>query len=235
MKLRVMTWNVHAYLGTGGAHNPERTLATLEALAPDIVALQEVEGRDRGHGIFDGIRHIRALGYRDIVEAITISDQSGRYGHVLASRWPIVRETTHDISVEGYEPRRLIDAEVDLPGGRLRVLTSHFGLRASERRRQIVMLAKILEDCQGLPTVVMGDFNDWRRRGWLHRVLGPCFGTAKVPATFPAYMPALPLDRIWGRPARLIRRVWTAPESRRVSDHLPLLAELEWPPGTPAA
>ena len=32
-----------------------------------------------------------------------------------------------------------------------------------------------------------------------------------------------------------IRRVWTEPESRRVSDHLPLLAELEWLPGMPVA
>ncbi len=231
MKLRVMTWNIHGFLGIDGTSDPARTASVLTRLDPDIVALQEVDSRDRGHGAFDGFAHFRSLGHSNVVEAFTISGQAGHYGHMLASRWPIAHERTYDISLDGREPRRLIDAYLELPGGPLRVITSHFGVQARERRKQIAMLRDILAgDCQ-TPVVVMGDFNEWRRRGRLHRSLGRGFGTAQVPRTFPARLPLLPLDRIWSRPASLIDRVWTEGATRHASDHLPLLADLDWPAG----
>jgi endonuclease/exonuclease/phosphatase family metal-dependent hydrolase len=227
--LRLMTWNIHGFLGLDGTSNPARTTSVVKRLDPDIVALQEVESRDRGHGAFDGFANFRALGYHDIVEAITVSDSVGHYGHILASHWPITAEQTHDLSVPGLEPRRLIDAYIDLQGHPLRIITSHFGIRERERRKQIAILQDILAQDDDTPVVVMGDFNGWRRRGRLQRILGPAFGSTGAPATFPARFPFLPLDRIWSRPPGLVRRVWAEAEAREASDHLPLLTDLHWP------
>lgn len=224
-----MTWNIHGFLGIDGTSDPARTASVLSQLDPDIVALQEVDSRDRGHGAFDGFAHFRSLGHTNVVEAFTMSDQAGHYGHMLASRWPIESEQTRDISVPGREPRRLIDAYVGLPGGPLRVITSHFGLKGRERRSQIAMLRDILRTDTQTPVVIMGDFNEWRRSGPLRRALGREFGTARAPVTFPARLPLLPLDRIWSRPADLIDRVWTEAGTRFASDHLPLVADIDWP------
>lgn len=233
MKLRVMTWNIHGFLGFDGTSDPARTASVVERLDPDIVALQEVDSRDRGHGAFDGFAHFRSLGHHDVVEAITVSEQDGHYGHILASHWPITAERTHDISVAGREPRRLVDAYIELPGGSIRIVTSHFGLKYGERRRQITTLREILATDEETPVVVMGDFNEWRRGGRLQKNLGPDFVPVCAPATFPAWIPLLPLDRIWSRPAGLIRRVWAEREERQASDHLPLLADLDWPVDEP--
>lgn len=224
-----MTWNIHGFLGIDGTSDPARTASVVTRLAPDIVALQEVDSRDHGDGAFDGFAHFRSLGHSNVVEAFTISDRAGHYGHMLASRWPIERELTHDISVSGREPRRLIDAYLGLPGGPLRVITSHFGVQGRERRNQIAILRDILATDTETPVVVMGDFNEWRHRGALRRMLGRDFGTARAPVTFPARLPFLPLDRIWSRPADMIDRVWTESGTRHASDHLPLVADIEWP------
>lgn len=228
MKLRVMTWNIHGFLGFDGTSDPTRTASVVQKLDPDIVALQEVDSRDHGRGAFDGFAHFRALGHHDVVEAVTVSEKEGHYGHILASHWPILREKTYNITFRRREPRRLVDAYIELPGGVLRVVTSHFGLQGRERRSQIEILQNVLEQDAETPVIVMGDFNEWRRGGRLRQTLGPDFGSAAAPATFPARLPLLPLDRIWSRPNDLIRRVWAEAETREASDHLPLVADLDW-------
>jgi len=77
-----------------------------------------------------------------------------------------------------------------------------------------------------MPQVLLGDMNEWRRRGWGYRLLSTVFESCTSHRTFPAKMPLLPLDRIWCRPASLMVRSWTEHEARRVSDHLPLAADL---------
>lgn len=224
-----MTWNIHGFLGIDGTSDPSRTATVVKRLDPDIVALQEVDSRDHGHGAFDGFAHFRTLGHHDVVEAVTLSDKAGHYGHILASHRPIASERTYDISVRGREPRRLIEAYIELPGGLLRVITSHFGLQGRERRAQVAMFREILAADEETPVVVMGDFNEWRRGGRLQRTLGSAFDAPAAPATFPARFPLLALDRIWSRPAGLVRRVWAECETRQASDHLPLLGDLDWP------
>ncbi|HET9932086.1 MAG TPA: endonuclease/exonuclease/phosphatase family protein, partial [Polyangiaceae bacterium] len=40
---RVMTYNVHGFVGTDGVYDPERIASAIEQNQPDLVALQEVE------------------------------------------------------------------------------------------------------------------------------------------------------------------------------------------------
>jgi endonuclease/exonuclease/phosphatase family metal-dependent hydrolase len=76
----------------------------------------------------------------------------------------------------------------------------------------------------------MGDINEWflwgRPLRWLHVE----FQETPAPATFPAYRPVLALDRLWVRPRTALRRlaVHATPLARVASDHLPLVAALEW-------
>ena len=59
---------------------------------------------------------------------------------------------------------------------------------------------------------------------WLHRR----FGTSPAMRTFPAWAPLFALDRIWVHPQQALLEVAAirAPELRRASDHLPVVATL---------
>lgn len=226
--IRVVTWNLHGCVGARGVFDPGRTVAALCALKPQIAALQEVDTWNRGTA-FDGFSLFCRHTGPHAAEARAISDGRGDYGHMVTSAWPLARTEIHDVSVRGREPRMILETYAALPGGTLRVIAAHFGLRPRERRRQIAALRAVLERDPETPSLLMGDFNDWPTGGAVHRAVAPMFGSPGAPATFPARRPLFALDRIWCRPAELVERVWAARDVRGISDHLPLVADLAWP------
>lgn len=116
----------------------------------------------------------------------------------------------------------------------LRVIATHLGLRPAERRAQVQrLLARVRQgdhppEHPPLPTVLLGDINEWLLWGrplrWLHR----WFEATPAPATFPSRWPLLALDRIWVRPRTRLLRVYRYADAhaRLASDHLPLIAEI---------
>lgn len=230
MILRAMTWNIHSAIGPDGRYDLERVLSLIRRHHPDVLAVQEVEGRGRGarpspftvlREHFEG----RAL------HAETIRAKDGAYGHMLLSRWPIERETIHDLSVDGREPRAAISARIRTPGGLLGVIATHLGLKQRERYRQASRLARLVREMEG-PVVVMGDFNDWSWRGPVWRSLSPLLPARTRHRTFPARFPVLRLDEIFCRPASLLGRNWRDTAASAASDHLPVVAELRMPAAT---
>jgi endonuclease/exonuclease/phosphatase family metal-dependent hydrolase len=75
--------------------------------------------------------------------------------------------------------------------------------------------------------VILGDFNDWARRGAVQRALTNCAPVFTLHRTFPARFPLLALDRIYCRPSTLLVRSWTDRAARSASDHLPVIADLD--------
>jgi endonuclease/exonuclease/phosphatase family metal-dependent hydrolase len=108
------------------------------------------------------------------------------------------------------------------------VLATHLGLRPSERREQIQRLLRVLESDRPLPTVLMGDINEWflwgRPLRWMHKH----FEETPALATFPSRFPVFALDRLWVKPKNLLQKmeVHSTALARIASDHLPLKAEL---------
>lgn len=226
-RLRIVTWNVHGCVGRDGRYNPERVARQIEALQPDIAALQEVDSRrhfEPGEDPFDILAR-RVGNHGRYAPAIT-TDQ-GHYGQLLASRWPLTDSTVHDISVDGREPRRIIEAHIEACGTPIRILSTHLGLMSRERLTQLSRLRDIvLGGDRRLTTVVMGDFNDWRRRGAVHRSLSDLLHGSSGHATFPSILPVVPLDRIFWHPAPVMIRSWTVGEGRHASDHVAVAADL---------
>jgi endonuclease/exonuclease/phosphatase family metal-dependent hydrolase len=109
----------------------------------------------------------------------------------------------------------------------------HFGLMHASRKRQAERLATYLAHHvpTGAPTIVAGDFNDWGER------LDPLMAAAglsrastglTLPRTFPSRLPLFALDRFYTRGLRCTGlQVPRGPAWVRMSDHLPLIAELE--------
>lgn len=222
--VRLMTWNIHGGIGPDGRHDLERMLALVRRADPDVLALQEIDSR-RAPGNEHPVAMLkRILGHHGI-SAAAITTPDGDYGQVLLSRWPMTKTAVHDISVPGREPRRAITAVINAPAGDLFVLTTHLGLKFVERHRQCRQMAHLV-NLSALTTVVMGDFNDWMWPGSVQNVLARKLPGRTPHRTFPASFPLLKLDRIYCRPASALISGRVDPAARSISDHLPVIAEV---------
>lgn len=226
--IRVATWNIHGGIGRDRCYNPERIVAVLRELSADIVALQEVASLELHGGFLMELQ--RATGYQ-VVAGPTLNLSGTDFGNAVLSRFPIQRVEKLDLAVAGCEPRGAVDVALDVGGRALRVVATHLGLRPSERREQVRRILAAIERDTPVPTVLMGDVNEWYLWGrplrWLHAHFRP----TPAPATFPARRPVFALDRIWMQPAGCLSRLAShaTPLSRIASDHLPLTAELTLP------
>ena len=165
-----MTYNIHTCVGVDRRYDPARVAAVLREIDADIACLQEVDAH-RGTG-----RHAdqwaylgEATGCR-VVLGIGVRDQSGRFGNAILTRFPVLTARSIDLTVGGWEPRGAIDADLLFGDRVLRVIATHFGLRAAERRLQANRLVSALAG--SLPqhrreadaVLLMGDLNEWRGR-----------------------------------------------------------------------
>lgn len=225
--LRVMTWNINGALGRNPRFDLARVVDYVQRQAPDIVALQEVDSRRaRAAGManpFDVLRD--ALGMHG-AHAHAISTVDGDYGQALISRWPLVSSSVHDLSSPEREPRRAISADIDTMAGRLHVIATHLGLSLHERSRQAQILLGLVGTAER-PTVVMGDFNDWLWRGSVRRALRCGLPSCTAHRTFPAVLPLFRLDCIYVSRAIRVVRCRADRAARSLSDHLPVVAEIE--------
>lgn len=70
------------------------------------------------------------------IAGMTFEKKTGPFGNVLLTGWRVLASRVHDLSVPGREPRGAIDAELDISGHSVRVVVTHLGLRAAQRRYQ---------------------------------------------------------------------------------------------------
>ena len=116
----------------------------------------------------------------------------------------------------------------------LQLFCVHFGLLSAERRVQIKRLIKIIESrtSEHDAIIIAGDFNDWQSK--LGKYLTDALmlkealysSTGKPVATFPAYAPILPMDRIYFRGLELVNaKVLTGSPWKQLSDHCAVYAE----------
>ena len=246
--LRVATYNIHK--GVRGL-GPRKRLEIhnlglgIEALDADVVCLQEVrlfhaqEARQFDRSSFGWPQQGQAEflapeGYVSVYRTNAVT-RHGEHGNALLSRWPVGEVGHHDVSDHRFEQRGLLHVPVVWQGLVLHVVVAHFGLIHASRVRQVQRLAEFIaaEVPPGAPLLVAGDFNDWGERLdgpmaalGLKRAEPP--GGQRRPVTFPSRVPVFALDRIYLRGLRcLSMQVPRGTAWARMSDHLPLVAELE--------
>lgn len=225
--MRVLTWNVHGCVGSDGRRESGRVAEVIERLRPQVAGLQEVDSRYEG-ACLQQVDELSKLTGIPAVAGPTIREERGAYGNALLTTLPVLEVRRHDISVAGREPRGILDVDLDWRGTTLRVLVTHMGLALGERRDQVGCLIELLDAYQRPATLVMGDLNEWAIWGSAARALRRRLGQRATPATFPARLPLLSLDRMWADPPRALAHLHAerGKPARRASDHLPLVGEL---------
>ena len=226
-RLRIASYNIHCGIGWDGRFNEQRILDVLNEIDADVIALQEVESRASGIDMLEWLS--KRTGFH-AVAGTTLLRADGQYGNGLLARCPVVRTRIVDLTYGRREPRGAISADLECQGERIRVVATHLGLRPAERREQVEQLLKLFRESPDDRALLLGDLNEWFLWGRPLRKLHHYFREAPSPPTFPAVFPILKLDRLWGHPASIVRRVsvHASRKARFASDHLPLVAELDF-------
>ncbi len=246
--LRVATYNIHKGvrgLGRGKRLEIHNLGLGIEALDADLVFLQEVrlfhrrEARQfdrtwQGWPNEGQADFLAPDGYNAVYRTNAVT-RDGEHGNALLARWPIGEVGHRDVSDHPFEQRGLLHVPVLWQGMTVHAVVVHLGLIHASRVRQVERLAQFIAECipADAPLLVAGDFNDWGERlDQPMQLIGLAraqpAGVSKVLRTFPSRVPVFALDRVYQRGLRcLSTHVPRGAAWARMSDHLPLVVELE--------
>jgi endonuclease/exonuclease/phosphatase family metal-dependent hydrolase len=237
--LRFASYNVHKCVGIDRKFDPDRTRAVIGEIDADVIALQEA---DRRFGDRNGLLDLDALERETGLVPVPLARRRrlghGWHGNLLLVKQGEVRDV-HQMDLPGLEPRGAVLADLELVHGHVRVLAVHLGLLRQSRMAQLRTLIGLLPHDWSVPTIILGDMNEWRRdRRSSLGSLPPGFGpVGEFVPSFPAVFPVFALDRILARPHHMIEDVaaHASPLARVASDHLPVTARVRLPVAGSAA
>ncbi|KQN70982.1 endonuclease/exonuclease/phosphatase family protein [Sphingomonas sp. Leaf62] len=227
--IKVASYNMRKAIGTDRRRMPERTLEVLREIDADIIALQEC---DRRLGERAGVISAHLLDEHSpwVAVPLAIRAQSmGWHGNALLVRKDATVSGPRRIDIPALEPRGAVRADVTTHGVTLRVVGMHLDLSGLWRRKQAHAILSEVEDCTPkLPSVLMGDLNEWTPRSGCLRDFGRTHCFAETGPSFHARHPVGRLDRIMvsGGLKILDAGVHHSAAARKASDHLPIWATL---------
>jgi endonuclease/exonuclease/phosphatase family metal-dependent hydrolase len=243
--LRIISYNIHKGFSAGNRrYILDRIRDALRVVQPDLVFLQEVLGQHDLHAkkikewptesqfefLADELWPHFAYGRNAVYT-------NGHHGNAILSRYPFISFENIDVSTSRLERRGILHGVIDVVDQKkpVHLICAHLGLLEAERMRQVMRLCARIESHvpHDEPLIIGGDFNDWRQNASPHLQRKLDVQEAFVALhgqhakTFPSWLPALRLDRIYFRglmpeSARcLTEKPWS-----ELSDHAALVAEL---------
>lgn len=235
--VRILSYNVHGCRGGDGRLSPERILRVLEAMQPDVAALQELDAeQERSRGL----DQTRFLAERLDMSYFYVSARragSGHFGNALLSRQPCesIRVAQIPRLHRASEPRAAQWVLINGPFGPLHVLNTHFGL---SKKEQLLQAQRLLGDEwlsspeMGPHVVLCGDLNAMPGSP-AYRALARRLGDAQTldgqrpRRTFPALLPLVRIDHVFVSSALAVERVRVPGGLARIaSDHRPLVVDI---------
>ncbi len=233
--MRLLSYNIHK--GIGGRDRRyviDRVVEVIENENPDLICLQEVDRHVPRSRFHDQPRVLsQAFRFDEHLYQLNVRLKSGGYGNMILSRWPILERHQLSLRLKWRKCRGAQLASIETPEGALQLVNWHLGLAEHERHWQVEHLLKhdLFRNASALPTLIAGDFNDWRNT----LATGPFrehgFRHATAPPSrfrsFPAYLPVASLDKAFFRGELEIRhaRLVHSRLAREASDHLPLVLD----------
>ena len=248
--ITVASYNMRKAIGTDRRRNPDRVLAVLKEIDADVVALQEADKRMGGrgsamphelidgHGMYTpvsfGVRHNRLLekipGGLHAERLMKLDTRNlGWHGNALLIKSHVKVIDVHAIELPTLEPRGAIMAELLVGDRPIRIIGMHLDLSGLWRRRQLKAILELIgKRLQKMPTVLMGDTNEWRDGAGSLKDLNASYRVAPTGPSFHSRKPIASLDRIIVDHSLRIEAagVHTSAASRKASDHLPIWARL---------
>lgn len=260
--LRILSYNIHHAAGNETCTEPpdngdcglnlRRIASILRDSGADIIGLQEVDRFWKRSGLTDQPRELGdMLGMFVCFGAnLRLSPEAGsgkprEYGTLLLSRYPLhgCRNDALPKAEEKSEQRGLLRADVQTPGGRMRVMVTHLSTAEADRTLQAQAMLRALKEAT-TPTVLLGDMNAQPGEAGFQPVLRQMSDVWSLPgvertsapdgATFPCHPAQNPTTRIdyillSAGLSAASAEVLTDANARMASDHCPLLVRVATP------
>ena len=221
-RLRVATFNIRHGRGMDGIVNLRRTARAIERAGADVIALQEVDRLTQRSGGLDEPAVLQSLTGLWIGFWPTLQWETGSFGLALGAREPL-EARFHGLDNAGVgRPHGVVIAEVS----GVAILATHLSTQDEARRAEAHGLLTLARSLEGR-AVIAGDLNQASRHLGAFHELGFTGGRARR-STFPSWLPLRQIDHVLAGPGVRIVRSWTV--RTLASDHLPLVAEIEWQP-----
>lgn len=237
-----ITWNTHRCCGNDGVVDPDRTFRVLRdevwQADCDALILTEADGDGAPYpGLLDVAKIETMTGLRCVhtcTDHKWSADSGGFVGVIVFLHPAFDMRSVLVVDLPGRVHRGAVVVETVRDGVAMRIIGAHLSLIQPLRWAQMRVIAQYIERQAPVPTVLVGDLNEWRPWGGMafsHRRFGVVFdGPAK--ATFPVRWPVLSLDRVLTTDGAKVLSVDVidGPGIRLASDHRPLSAKVELTP-----
>ncbi|SFS21864.1 endonuclease/exonuclease/phosphatase family protein [Yoonia litorea] len=220
--LRIASYNIRKTKGLDGKRNPGQVIDVLNALEADVVALQEADHRLGARPAALPYQMITSGTDFDVVPLAANDVSLGWHGNAILVRRGLDVSQPRRLRLPGLEPRGAVAVTLN---GKTTIVGVHLGLMRHSRRQQLsAIMSQIGDPAQ---TVMIGDMNEWANT----RGFEPLDGHLTVHSpgrSFHAARPIAALDRIaiGVNVALMDAGVDESPRASRVSDHLPIWADV---------
>ncbi|MFZ2998120.1 endonuclease/exonuclease/phosphatase family protein [Sphingobium sp.] len=227
--IRVASYNIRKAIGTDRRRIPERVLEVLAEVDADIIALQEA---DRRFGVRSAAIPAAMLDRQSDYKSVPINvqvDSMGWHGNAILVR-KAADVGAHDVVHIPYlEPRGATMAEVSVKGVSMRVFGMHLDLSGLWRRKQAAAVIHAAAQGNAMPTVLMGDLNEWSANRGCLADFARHYSFAGCGRSYHAQRPVARLDRIMhcGKLTLTDCGVHESAAARKASDHLPIWADFK--------
>ena len=232
--LKIATYNIQKSIGLDARRDPERIFEVILEVEPDILALQEL---DRRFGNRKATLPASEIVARSHLKPISFSAHAhglGWHGNGMLVHKSAIVLSKRCIDLPQFEPRGAVMATIDIMGIKIRIVSVHLSVIGNFRKRQIAhIVSEIASEPTRLPTVVLGDLNEWSRSSASMRAFGTHFQAVETGNSFPSLLPIVPLDRILVTPDLNVEiaGVHRSRLAKIASDHLPAWARVSLPSG----
>jgi endonuclease/exonuclease/phosphatase family metal-dependent hydrolase len=165
--LRVVSYNIHKGRSLSGRDSMADLRLGLHGLRPDLLFLQEVQGRNDRYGRLHAQHEsLAAALHMDVAYGCNAIKSQSDHGNALLSRHSIVSFENQDISDHRLEQRGLLHGVIKVKEHEVHCFVVHLGLFAGGRVRQIEVMAERIRRMvpDNAPMLIAGDFNDWKDR-----------------------------------------------------------------------
>lgn len=228
--LKVASYNIHKAVGTDRQRRPDRIVQVLGEIGADIVALQEC---DRRFGTRQAVLPGHILNDHGGWQVVPVAQRQasmGWHGNGLLIRPDATLLHAEALHLPVLEPRGAVLTEVRVRGRDYRIVGMHLDLSGLWRRRQArAILAHLAARPTSMPTILMGDLNEWRPNGGCIADFCRSHRLADTGASFPARRPIGRLDRIMvSRDLSILDcGVHGSVAAHAASDHRPVWARIQ--------
>lgn len=251
--LRVMTWNIWS------GKNWKDIVTFIKDNKVDVMGLQEVDVNYREITEFKDIckEIANELGFY-YAFAASIEKNENRelrqYGNCIISRYPVHESKRHFLSPDivwdsktwDTEPRTLLETIIEVEGRKIAVMTTHLACAShfetlDIRMKQVESIMSILQAKEGMPVILMGDFNCLPTNKEIEVIKKHLIDVDmdNKLITWPTHPLGWPTERALEKPTYKIDYIFVSKDLSysdveahhlSISDHAPVLATVNIPP-----